>query len=149
MDNNKKNNLKGSTEISTFYIGDAAVGINILNIQEISKQFDITKIPRSFDYIEGVINLRGRIVTVLRPGKILGLPTLKGGEDNRVVIVDSKGEYIGLIVDKIGDVLPFDENDIEAPPANIGNIRGKYFLGVLRRKGQLIGIFDIDEVIGE
>ncbi len=145
IDNNK---LSGNMEISTFHIGDAVLGINILDVQEINKEFEITKVPKSPDHIEGVMNLRGRIVTVLNTEKILGLPNARNENGNRIIIVNSKGEYIGLIAETIGDVVPTDDSAIEAPPSNIGNIRGKYFQGVLKNKGQLIGILNIDEVIG-
>ena len=146
MIKNKNKKPTGNVEISTFHIGDAVLGINILDVQEINKEFEITKVPQSSDHIAGVMNLRGRIVTVLNTDKILGLSNDNKG--NRIIIVDSKGEYIGLIADSIGDVVSADNNVIEVPPSNMGHIKGKYFQGVLKNKGQLIGILNIDEVLG-
>ncbi len=148
MIKNKNKKPTGNVEISTFHIGDAVLGINILDIQEINKEFEITKVPQSSDHIAGVMNLRGRIVTVLNTDKILGLSNDRNDKGNRIIIVDSKGEYIGLIADSIGDVVLADNSVIELPPSNMGHIKGKFFQGVLKNKGQLIGILNIDGVLG-
>lgn len=148
MGKNQKDKISGEAKISTFHIGDAVLGINILDVQEINKESEITKVPQSPDYIEGVMNLRGRIVTVLNTGRMIGLSNLSHEKENKIIIVESKGEYIGLTVDTIGDVVPADEHLVESPPSNIGRIKGKYFHGVLKNNDQLIGILDIDEVIG-
>ncbi len=136
-------------EFSTFYVGGALCGINILNIQEINKHFEITKVPQSPEYIEGILNLRGKIVTIVDLGKKLGLVPVNKDKDNRNIIVNSEDEPIGLLVDSISDVVLADEDDIEPAPSNIGGARGKYFQGVLKTEKELIGILDIDEVLKE
>jgi purine-binding chemotaxis protein CheW len=136
-------------EFSTFYVGGALCGINILNIQEINKHFEITKVPQAPDYIEGILNLRGKIVTIVDLGKKLGLAPVNQDKDNRNIIVNSEDEPIGLLVDSISDVVLADENDIEPAPSNIGGAGGKYFQGVLKTEKELIGILDIDEVLKE
>ncbi len=139
----------GDLEFSTFYVGGALCGINILNIQEINKHFDITQVPQSSDYVKGILNLRGRIVTIIDLGKKLGLEPINKNQDNRNIIVNSEDEHIGLLVDSISDVAIAKKEDIEPAPSNIGSIKGKYFQGVLKTETQLIGILDIDEVLKE
>lgn len=136
-------------EFSTFYVGGALCGINILNIQEINKHFEITKVPQSSDYIEGILNLRGRIVTIIDLGKKLGLDPVNKDKDNRNLIVNSDDEHIGLLIDSISDVVIAKKEDIEPAPSNIGGVKGKFFQGVLKTEKQLIGILDIDEVLKE
>jgi len=136
-------------EFSTFYVGGALCGINILNIQEINKHFDITKVPQASDYVEGILNLRGRIVTIIDLGKKLGLAPVNRNIDNRNIIVNSEDEHIGLLVDSISDVAIAKREDIEPAPSNIGGVKGKYFKGVLKTDKHLIGILDIDEVLKE
>ncbi len=136
-------------EFSTFYVGGALCGINILNIQEINKHFEITRVPQAADYIEGILNLRGRIVTIIDLGKKLGLDPVTKGKDNRNIIVNSEDEHIGLLVDAISDVALAKKDDIEPAPSNIGGVKGKFFQGVLKTEKQLIGILDIDEVLKE
>lgn len=147
-----KNVMDGSSidlEFSTFYVGGALCGINILNIQEINKHFEITQVPQSSDFIKGILNLRGRIVTIIDLGKKLGLEPVTKDKDNRNIIVNSEDEHIGLLVDAISDVVIAKNEDIEPAPSNIGGVKGKYFKGVLKTEKQLIGILDIDEVLKE
>ncbi|WP_300464297.1 chemotaxis protein CheW [Desulfobacula sp.] len=136
-------------EFSTFYVGGALCGINILNIQEINKHFEITQVPQAPDYIQGILNLRGRIVTIIDLGKKLGLAPVKQTKDNRNIIVSSEDEHIGLLVDAISDVVRAGNTDIEPVPSNIGGVNRKYFQGVLKTEKRLIGILDIDEVLKE
>ncbi len=147
----KINNDSSSEDIefSTFYVGGALCGIDILNIQEINKNFEITKVPQASDYIEGILNLRGRIVTIIDLGKKLGLEPVNKGQDNRNIIVNSDEEHIGLLVDSISDVVLAKKSTIESAPSNIGGVKGKFFQGVLKTETQLIGILDIDEVLKE
>jgi len=136
-------------EFATFFVGGALCGINILNIQEINKHIDITLVPQSSDYIKGILNLRGRIVTIIDLGEKLGLEPVNQTIDNRNIIVNSEDEHIGLLVDSISDVAIANQEDIEPAPSNIGGVKGKYFQGVLKTEKQLIGILDIDEVLKE
>ena len=130
-------------------MGGAICGINILTIQEINKNFDITRVPQAADYIEGILNLRDRIITIVDLGKKLGLSPVSKDKDNRNIIVNSEDELIGLLVDSINDVVLAKKDDIEPAPANIGGVKGKFFQGVLKTEKQLIGILNIDEVLKE
>ncbi|MCF8045334.1 MAG: chemotaxis protein CheW [Desulfarculaceae bacterium] len=138
-----------SMELATFYVGDALCGIDILNIQEINKHFDITNVPQAADYIIGILNLRGKIVTIIDLAKKLGLSRINSGKDNRNIIVNSEDEHIGLMVDSISDVVQGNSEDIDSAPSNISGIKGKFFSGVLKTETKLIGILDIDEVLKE
>lgn len=149
MATDKMDSSSQDLEFSTFYVGGALCGINILSIQEINKHFEITKVPQAADYIEGILNLRGRIVTIIDLGKKLGLAAVNKTKDNRNIIVNSEDEHIGLLVDAISDVVIAKSEDIEPAPSNIGGVKGKYFQGVLKTEKQLIGILDIDEVLKE
>ena len=149
MDENVTDGSSIDLEFSTFYVGGALCGINILNIQEINKHFEITQVPQSSDFIKGILNLRGRIVTIIDLGKKLGLEPVTKDKDNRNIIVNSEDEHIGLLVDAISDVVIAKNEDIEPAPSNIGGVKGKFFKGVLKTEKQLIGILDIDEVLKE
>ncbi|RLB90003.1 MAG: chemotaxis protein CheW [Deltaproteobacteria bacterium] len=142
-----KDNASKDIEFATFYVGGSLCGIDILNIQEINKNFEITKVPQASDYVEGILNLRGRIVTIIDLGKKLGLEQVSKDKDNRNIIVNSDDEHIGLLVDAISDVALAQKSDIEPAPSNIGGAKGKFFQGVLKTETQLIGILDIDEVL--
>lgn len=138
-----------SMELATFYVGKALCGIDILNIQEINKHFEVTTVPQAADYVVGVLNLRGRIVTILDLGKKLGLSQIEEDKNNRNIIVRSQDEHIGLMVDSISDVVTADTDRIESSPSNINGLKGKFFQGVLKTETSLIGILDIEEVLKE
>jgi purine-binding chemotaxis protein CheW len=140
---------KNILELATFYVGESLCGINILNIQEINKNVDITHVPQAPAYVVGVLNLRGRIVTVIDLGDKLELSPINISKENRNIIVDSQEEQIGLLVDSISDVLLARSDKIEPAPANIGGVKGKFFKGVFKTEDKLIGVLDIEEVLKE
>jgi len=134
-------------ELCTFYIGDHQFGINILKVQEINKNPPITTVPQSHEFIVGVMNLRGRIVTVIDLAAKLGLAFTAPGKYSRTIIVNSRDEYIGLQVDRIGDVVPVNTANVEPPPVNIDGVLGKFAEGVLKTGEGLIGILDVEAVL--
>ncbi len=138
---------KKTIELATFYIGDALCGMDILKIQEINKLTQMTKVPQAPDYVLGILNLRGQIVTIIDLGKKLGLGETDVSLDPRNIIVNSAGGHVGLLVMKIGDVVEADLDKLETAPANMRGIQGEFFKGVYKMKANLIGILDIDKVL--
>ncbi|MBW1899083.1 MAG: chemotaxis protein CheW [Deltaproteobacteria bacterium] len=134
-------------ELATFFIGDALCGIDILNIQEINRHMEATWVPQAPDYVIGILNLRGRIVSIIDLGKKLGLSPIKKSKNSRNIIIQSQDEQLGFMVDRISDVLLAEIDKIEPAPANIGGLQGRYFKGVFKTKNSLIGILDIDEAL--
>ena len=139
----------GTIELASFFVGEALCGMDILKVQEINKLIEMTRVPQAPEYVLGILNLRGEIVTIIDLGKKLGLKSTEISDKTRNIIVNSKGEHIGLMVEKISDVVQAKFEKIEAPPANIGGVQGKYFTGVLKTKDRLIGILDVGKVLEE
>ena len=143
--------IKGNgktVELATFYTGEALCGMDILKIQEINKLLEMTPVPQVPEYVRGIQNLRGQIVTVIDLCRKLGLPSVEvDREESRNIIVNSGNEYIGLLVERISDVIRADTDSIQAPPANIGGVQGKYFEGVYKTDNNLIGILNAEEVL--
>ena len=138
-----------TVELASFFVGEALCGMDILKVQEINKLIEMTRVPQAPEYVLGILNLRGEIVTIIDLGKKLGLKSTKISEKTRNIIVNSNGEHIGLMVEQISDVVQAKFEKIEAPPANIGGVQGKYFTGVLKTKDRLIGILDVGKVLEE
>lgn len=136
-------------QISTFYVGDVLYGIDINRVQEINKLSDITSVPLSPAFVRGVVNLRGRIVTIIDLGYKLTKKPTNDTSDTKNIIVESKGEYIGLMVDRIWDVVQAESDALSPPPANIGGVQGKLFKGVIQRDRELVGILDIERILAE
>ena len=137
-------------EFATFYIGDTLCGMDILRIQEINKNMKMTGVPQAPDYVKGILNLRGQIVTVIDLKQKLGLAVTGSSEDDRRnIIVKSQEEHIGLLVDKICDVVAVEQKKVEPPPASIGEVQGKFFKGVYKTENSLVGILELEEVLRE
>jgi purine-binding chemotaxis protein CheW len=134
-------------ELATFYVGDALCGMDILKIQEINKLMQMTKVPQAPDYVVGILNLRGQIVTIIDLGLKLGLGATDISQDPRNIIVNSAGGHVGLLVKKISDVVSADMERQELAPANMRGIQGEYFTGVYKTENNLIGILNIDKVL--
>ena len=140
-------NSKNIVELATFYVGDALCGMDILKVQEINKLMQMTKVPQAPEYVLGILNLRGQIVTILDLGRKLGLGETDISQDPRNIIVNSAGGHVGLLVRKISDVVTADMQKKERAPANMSGIQGDYFTGVYKTADNLIGILDVDKVL--
>ena len=135
-------------ELATFYVRNALCGMDILKVQEINKIMQMTKVPQAPEYVLGILNLRGQIVTIIDLGKKLGLGSTDISQDTRNIIVNSSGGHVGLLVRQISDVVAADMEKKERPPANMGGIQGEFFTGVFKTDTELIGILDVDKVLG-
>lgn len=138
---------KNTVELATFFVGDALCGMDILKVQEINKLIEMTRVPKAPEYVLGILNLRGEIVTIIDLGKKLALKSTDLNDKTRNVIVNSNEEHIGLMVEQIGDVVQAEWGKIEKPPANIGGVQGRFFTGVYKTEDRLIGILDVDKVL--
>ncbi|MBV5317714.1 MAG: chemotaxis protein CheW [Desulfobulbaceae bacterium] len=138
---------KNTIELATFYVGDALCGMDILKVQEINKLMEMTKVPQAPDYMIGILNLRGQIVTIIDLGQKLGLGKAELSNESRNIIVNTPGEHVGLLVTRISDVVMADPDKIEPAPANMSGLQGGFFTGVYKTENKLIGILDIKEVL--
>jgi len=139
----------GALQMSCFFVGSALCGIYINVIQEMNKQMEMTKVPQAPSYVLGIMNLRGRIVTIIDLGRKLGLSPSKTTETSRIIIVNSRDENIGLLVDRVTDVVTAKWEDVEPTPSNIKGVKGKYFQGVLKSSKDLIAVLDVEEVLAD
>jgi purine-binding chemotaxis protein CheW len=134
-------------EFTTFYVDNLLLGIDIHQVEEINRQLNITPVPHTTENVRGVVNLRGEVVTVVDLRRSLGLePTVIGGS-TRNVVVRSGHERIGLLVDRIADVVTARSDQIESPPANVNGIDGRYFTGIYKLESELVVILDVEMVL--
>ncbi len=148
MNGSQTNNTDAEqVDLATFYLRGTAYGIDLLKIQEINKLLVLTPVPGAPAYVRGILNLRGRIVTVVDLGYKLGLTETRVNKRGRNIIIRSRGEHIGLLVERIGEVLSAGIDEIEAPPANMNGVQGEYFHGIIKTEDELIGILDIERVL--
>ena len=137
-------------QFSSFYLGDTLCGINIKHVQEINEDLNITRVPLAPDYVMGIMNLRGQIVTIVNQSMKIGLVPSPIGRENRVVIVESKDEFIGLLVDRVAEVETISRSAITEPPSNIKGVQGKFFEGVVHvASNELMALLDIEAVLAD
>lgn len=138
----------GEVQFATFYVGDILLGIDIRHVQEINRQLEVTRVPHAPEEVRGVINLRGDVATVIDLRHVLGLPAAEVTRDSRNLIVNYDGESIGLLVDRISDILTIDAEQIEPPPANVRGIDGRLLEGVHALPSSIVVLLSIEEVLG-
>jgi len=144
------NGATGSSEaleIATFFIGEACYGIDILSVQEIIRAATITPVSLTPDYVEGVLNLRGQIITIIDLAARVELPSSSKPSGGHIIVVSHENEFLGLKVDRIGDVLSASWDSVEAPPVNLSGIHRRYLKGVLKIKNQLVELLDLPAVL--
>jgi purine-binding chemotaxis protein CheW len=137
----------GSFLVSTFHVGETLLGIDTLRVQEIIRVSDMTRVHHAPEYVQGVINLRGKIVTVLDLSRKLDFSTAEIGDESRVIIVDREDEYVGLLVDSISDVIVAERERMIPSPPNVEGTQEKFFQGVYQGDQGLIAVLDVEEVL--
>lgn len=137
----------GALQCASFYLGDALMATPIPQIEEINRHLSLTPVPHAPSYVRGVINLRGEVMTVIDLRAVLGLGPTEITPQTRNVIVTSRGEHIGLLVDRIAEVVTIEREQIERPPANVSGVDGRFFRGVYKLEGELLVILDIETVM--
>lgn len=147
MQRQQRNVATKELELTTFYVGDLLLGVDIHQVEEINRQLNMTPAPHTPETVRGVVNLRGEVVTVLDLRRALGLEPTIITEDSRNVIVNSRGERVGLLVDRIADVVIAATDQIEPPPANVNGIDGRFFTGVYKLESELVIILDVEEAL--
>jgi purine-binding chemotaxis protein CheW len=134
-------------EFVTFRVGDILMGVDIRQVEEINRRIDVTAVPHAPKYVLGVINLRGEVVTVVSLRTILLLPQSETTKQNRTVVVRSRGEQVGLFVDRIGDVIKAQTSEIDLPPANLCGFDGRLFKGVYKLDTELLVVLDVEAAL--
>jgi purine-binding chemotaxis protein CheW len=135
------------TLLATFFVRDALCGLNASSVQEVIRLGAITQAPHAPPDVAGIINLRGRIVTVVDAGMKLGYGPTAPGQNTRVFIVEDRDEFLGLLVDRVGEVLEVESGTEEPMPANSRSAQSRYFKGVNRIGGRVIALLDSAEML--
>lgn len=123
------------------------LAIDILSVQEINRMVDVTRVPKAPPFVEGVINLRGRIIPVLDLRRRLGISGTTHTARSRTVVVKVHGRVVGLIVDSVSEVLRIPKQCIEPPPS-VGSLVGAEFIaGVGRINERLLTVLDLNRLL--
>ncbi len=134
-------------QLVTFNIGKEEFGVDILNVQEINRMTHITKVPNAPYYVEGVINLRGRVIPVIDLRLKLKIEKKDYDKNTRIIVVEVDNKTIGFIVDSVNEVLRIQANLTEAPPDMVSGIESEYIKSVGKLEDRLLILIDIQKII--
>lgn len=130
-----------------FRIGKETFGVPIHLVHEIVRLPEITAVPDAPEYIEGVINLRGKIVSIVDLRKRFGETRIEASRKNRILVAEIDTKMVGLIVDAASEVIRLPESEIEAPPEVFEDNEVKYVTGVGKLNGRLVILIDLTKIL--
>ena len=136
-------------QLVSFKIANEEFGIDILNVQEINRMVPITRVPNSPVFVEGIINLRGRVLPVIDLRAKLGLPKKEYDKDTRIVVANIEGKTVGFLVDAVSEVLRIPKSITEAPPEIITGINSEYITAVGKLDDRLLILLDLNKLLVE
>lgn len=131
----------------TFFLENEKYGIQVMQVQEVLRVTEIAPVPGAPDYVLGIINLRGNVVTVVDARKRFGLPEKESDDATRIVIIESGDQVVGILVDSVAEVVDLHANDIETAP-NVGTDESsRYIQGVSSQGEELLILVDVDKLL--
>src|ERR1700739_932078 len=139
--------MEKELQIVAFRIGGETYGVRIASVREIVRVPEITTVPSAPDLIEGVINLRGKIMPVMDLRKPFGSAPAQPDKKNRILVVELENKLVGLIVSSASEVLKIPPSAIEAPGSVFSDRESNYVTGVGKLKGRLIILLDIARLL--
>ncbi|OGR37744.1 MAG: chemotaxis protein CheW [Desulfovibrionales bacterium GWA2_65_9] len=134
-------------QLVTFKIADEEFGLDILKVQEIIRTMEITKVPRSPEFVEGVINLRGKVIPIIDLRKRFGLESKSHDRQTRIIVIELHAMIVGFVVDSVSEVLRIPANTVEAPPAIVSGIDSEYINGVGKLVDRLLILLDLNKLL--
>ena len=137
----------GLLQLVTFHIGEEEFGVDILAVQEIIRMMQITPVPRAPVYIDGVINLRGKVIPVVNMRSRFSLPVQEPTPHTRIVVMEFDQKIVGFLVDAVSEVLRIPSSTVEDPPPVVAGIGSEYIRGVGKLDERLLILLDLDRLM--
>lgn len=134
-------------ELSILEVGPLTCALGIKDIQEINKHLEITRVANAPNFIRGISNLRGSIITVIDMRIKFGMEPKAFDSNTRIVVIKNQDEQIGLLVDKMLDVVIADIDNFEPTPSNVSGVAGKFFSSIYKMDKKLAAILNTEEIL--
>lgn len=136
-------------QLVTFKLDYEEFGVDILKVQEIIRMLPITKVPNAPAFVEGVINLRGKVIPVIDMRKRFGMAPTVHDSQTRIKVMDLQGQIVGFVVDAVCEVLRIKESTIDPPPPVVAGIGSEYMRGVGKLDDRLLMLLDLDKLLSQ
>ncbi|HTY35594.1 MAG TPA: chemotaxis protein CheW [Bacteroidota bacterium] len=134
-------------QLVSFKMGDEEFGIDILKVQEIIRMTDVTRVPNAPPHVEGIINLRGKVIPVIDLRSRLGMAPKEHDRRTRTVVVEVGGKVVGFVVDSMSEVLRIPRSLTEPPPSVVAGIDADYITAIGKLDDRLLTLLDIEKVL--
>jgi len=135
-------------QMIVFKLGDAEFAVPITQAVRIVRLSSaVTRVPRAPDFLEGVINVEGNIVPLVDLNKRFALPVLPYGPKARIIIVETEGQQVGMLVNRVCEIASLPAASVEPPPAMLADINGVYLSGIIRLDDQLLILLNLSTVL--
>ena len=141
-----KNQLDELIQLVSFMLADEEYGVEVLKVREIIRRPTITKMPNTPPYVEGVINLRGKVIPIISMRKRFGLMESENSNQTRIMVMDVAGALTGFVVDAVSEVIRIHSSEIQPPPSMVlsGGVGQEFITGVFNHAERLLIIMDVD-----
>ena len=142
-----ENKAVAERQLVIFTLGEESFGVDIATVREIIQMQEVTRVPGARHSVEGVINLRGSVIPVVDLRKRFSLERIEHGKETRIMVVNSQGQDIGMIVDSVDEVLRIQSDAVEPPSSMVSNSDCDYLLGIAKLADRLVILLDTDRVL--
>lgn len=133
----------------TFQLEDETYGINVMQVREVLRYTEIAPVPGAPDYVLGIINLRGNVVTVIDTRSRFGLIEGEVTDNTRIIVIESERQVIGILVDSVAEVVYLRSSEIDTTPSVGTDESAKFIQGVSNRDGKLLILVDLNKLLTE
>ena len=140
-------NNGGETQLVVFVMENEEFACGINSVREVLKMVRVTPLPRSLDFVEGVINMRGDVIPVIDLRKRFGLPEAERTDESRIIIVEVEERMVGLIVDSVREVISLDNQQIQGAPTQVAGGKTDLITGVGKVDDRMLIILDLDRIL--
>jgi purine-binding chemotaxis protein CheW len=134
-------------QLVSFTLGKEEFGIDILRVQEINRTSSVTRVPNAPHFIEGVINLRGKVIPIVDLRKRFGMPQSQHDKNTRIIVVEVLTKTVGFIVDSVREVLRIPQSVVDPPPPIVGGISSDYIEGVGKMDDRLLILLNLEKAL--
>jgi purine-binding chemotaxis protein CheW len=144
----QKTTPTGDFQIVTFFLSQEEFGVDILLVQEIIRPSPVTEVPNTPQFVEGVINLRGKVVPVIDLRKRLNIPVTEADKATRIIIIELEKRVTGFVVDSVSKVITVPAGSVQSAPDMImSGVESEYITGVSRIDDRLIILLDFSKIL--